>query len=68
MPTMGREYRYTRHPKNIRFDEETLEMVDLFIQTKGHQGMTFSDVVRMGVNSWVRDKMETLPDRSVVEW
>jgi hypothetical protein len=55
--------RYTRCPKNIRFDLYTLELFDEYIK-KNKLDITFSEFTRISVNTFLRKKMygEDNPD------
>ena len=50
--------RYSKIPKNIRFDEHTIRLIEEFIEQQYPSSLTFSSVVRLGTNNFVQMKLE----------
>ena len=45
---------YSKHPRNIRFDDEILEICERYIST--HPDINFSTLVRVAVGSFLASK------------
>ena len=50
--------RYSKVPKNIRFDDVTLELFEQY-KVKTGKEVNFSTIVRVGVNTWLQRKLDT---------
>ena len=50
--------RYSKVPKNIRFDDVTLQLFEQYKVKTGRE-VNFSTIVRVGVNSWLKGKLDT---------
>ena len=50
--------RYSKIPKNIRFDEHPIRLIEEFIEQQYLSSLTFSSVVRLGTNNFVQMKLE----------
>ncbi len=46
--------RYSKIPKNIRFDEDLLELAEQYQRKKG---INFSDLVRLSLGSFLKRKL-----------
>ena len=50
--------RYSKVPKNIRFDDVTLKLFEEY-KVKTGRDVNFSTIVRVGVNNWLQGKLDT---------
>ena len=50
--------RYSKVPKNIRFDDLTLQSFEEY-KVKTGKEVNFSTIVRVGVNNWLQRKLDT---------
>ena len=50
--------RYSKVPKNIRFDDLTLQLFEEY-KVKTGKEVNFSTIVRVGVNKWLQRKLDT---------
>ena len=50
--------RYSKVPKNIRFDDVTLQLFEQY-KVKTGKEVNFSTIVRVGVNTWLQRKLDT---------
>jgi len=51
--------RYSRIPVSVRLDTDTLQLIDTYIQRQDHPP-SFSGVMRMAINQFLRSKMYDL--------
>jgi len=59
--------RYSKVPKNIRFDDLTLQLFEKYKVQTGRD-VNFSTIVRVGVNSWLQGKLYTDNNKSKGFW
>ena len=59
--------RYSKSPKNIRFDDLTLQMFEKYKVQTGRD-VNFSTIVRVGVNNWLQGKLNTDNNTSKGFW
>ena len=50
--------RYSKVPKNIRFDDLTIQLFEQY-KVKTGKEVNFSTIVRVGVNTWLQGKLDT---------
>jgi len=59
--------RYSKVPRNVRFDDLTLQLFEQY-KVKTGKDVNFSTIVRVGVNSWLKEKLDTDNNTSKGFW